>query len=171
MIPPPPLAARPEHPALHQLPSFRHLEVRGDVPERAVEHPTLPPALCPRHRQLGPLYPGSVLACEGGGCQDPDVGVYVHVVLLGVHLEVLEAGGYLVLVVNDVYLVVDDAAGVGDELSADHELVVRVVAERVGQAPVPAGEADPTLDRLKQTPLLPVGDLPHTPDLYDQVEG
>src|SRR5215211_6747559 len=165
------LPARPEHATLDDLSGLRHVEVPGSVAERAVEYLSRSPTLLPDHRDGRALDPGRVLLAEGRGRQHLVVLIHVHVVLLGAHPEAFEPGGYGVLAVHDVDLVVDDATGVCYELSANHELVVRVVAERVGQATVPAGEADPALDRLQQSPLLFVGDLPHAPDLYHQVEG
>ena len=70
----------------------------------------------------------------------------MQIVLLGVHGEVVETGGDRVVVVDDLDGVVDDVAGVRHPLPADHELVLGVVAEAVGHAAVPAGDADAARD-------------------------
>src|SRR5215203_2648558 len=80
------------------------------------------------------------------------------------HAEVFQARGYGVFVVYDIDLVVDDLAGVGHPTAPHHELVVDAVAERVGHAPMPAGEPDPALYGPTQALLLLVRDLPHRPD-------
>ena len=88
-----------------------------------------------------PEIQGMELRAEGGGRQDVVAGVNVHVILLGVHGEIGEARGDRVDVVGDLNGVVDDAAGVGHPLPADHELVVGALAEGVAHAAVPAGKA------------------------------
>src|SRR5215208_897160 len=130
-------SARPEQASLDYLAEFRHVEVPGSVARRAVEHLSGTPALLPGHRYGRALGPGRVPPAEGCGRQHLVMWIYVQVVLLGAHPEVFEPGGYGVLAIHDVDLVLDDTAGVCHELSADHELEVRLVAERVGQAAVP----------------------------------
>ena len=94
----------------------------------------------------------------------------MHVILFRVHAEIREARGDRVRVVDDVHPVVDDVAGVRHPLPADHELVVGVVAERVGHAAVPAGKTGAVLDCGEQTLLLLGADRAHGPDLDDEVE-
>src|SRR5918995_3481610 len=132
-------STRPEHSTFDYLFGLRHVEVFRDVAQGAVEYASFAPLTLPDHGYYVALDPGYVLSREGGGCEDLVGGVDVHVVLLGAHAEVFEARGYGVFVVYDVYLVVDDLAGVGYPLATDHELVVDAVAERVGHAAVPAG--------------------------------
>src|SRR5918998_3126952 len=157
-------SARPEHAAFDYLSGFWHVEVFGYVAQGAVEDASLAPLSLPDDGYYVALDPGYVLSREGGGRQNPVGGIDVHVVLLGVHLEVVEARGYGVFVVNDVDLVVDYLAGVGHPLAAHHELVVDAVAERVGHAAVPACKPEPALYGAAQALLLLVRDLPHRPD-------
>src|ERR671910_1736314 len=132
------LPARPEHAAFDYLSGLRHVEVSCYVAQGAVEHASFAPLSLPDHGDYVALDPGYVLSRESGGREDLVGRVDVHVVLLGVHAEVVETRGYRVFAVYDVYLVVDYFAGVGYPLATDHELVVDAVAERVGHAAVPA---------------------------------
>src|SRR5918994_1046176 len=111
------LPARPEHAAFDYLSGLRHVEVSCYVAQGAVEHTSFAPLTLPDDGYYIALDPGYVLSREGGGCEDLVGGVDVHVVLLGAHAEVFEARGYGVFVVYDVYLVVDDLAGVGYPLA------------------------------------------------------
>ena len=90
-------------------------------------------------------------------------------ILLGVHREIIDARHDRV-VARDVDLVVYDAAGVADELPANHELVLDVVAERVAHTAVPAGTAGAGADGPKQARLLIPFDPGHRPDRHDQVD-
>src|ERR671911_2134478 len=157
-------STRPEHAAFDYLSGLRHVEVFRNVAQGAVEYASFAPLSLPDDGYYVALDPGYVLSREGGGREDLVGRVDVHVVLLGVHVEVFEAGGYGVFVVYDVDFVVDDVAGVGDPLASHHELVVDTLAERVGHAAVPAGEADAALYGPAQSFLLLVRDLPHRPD-------
>src|SRR3712207_4934276 len=71
------LSARPEHAAPYELPNLRHVEVGGDVSQRAIEHPTVTPPLLPSHRYDCALYPGRMIPREGSGRQHLDVRIHV----------------------------------------------------------------------------------------------
>ena len=53
----------------------------------------------------------------------------MHIVLLRFHLEIFDAPGNRVFMVDDVDLVIDDIPRMGYPLAAYHPLVVDVVAE------------------------------------------
>ena len=93
----------------------------------------------------------------------------MHEVLLGVHLEVAQTG-HDRIIADDVHVVVDDAAGVADELPAHHELVLDVVAEGIAHAAVPAGAADPGAHGLQQARLLLDADPRHRPHRNHQLQ-
>src|SRR5215208_4309699 len=59
----------------------------------------------------------------------------------------------------------------GHPLASYHELVVDALAERVGHAAVPAGQADPALYGLAQAFFLLVCYGSHGPDRDYEVEG
>src|SRR5215216_2563642 len=164
-------STRPEHAAFDYLFGLRHVEVFRDVAQGAVEHASFAPLSLPDDGHYVALDPGYVLSRERCRRKDLVGGVDVHVVLLGVHLEVFEARRYGIFVIYDVDFVVDDFAGMGDPLASHHELVVDAVAERVGHAAVPACEPDPALHSTAQTLLLLVRDLPHRPDRDYEVKG
>src|ERR687897_3675927 len=100
-------STRPEHAAFDYLFGLRHVEVFRDVAQGAVEHASFAPLSLPDDGYDVALDPGYVLSRESGGREDLVGGVDVHVVLLGVHAEVVETRGYRVFAVYDVYLVVD----------------------------------------------------------------
>ena len=165
------LLRRPEHPAALDLLRLGHVEVLGHVAQRGVEDAALAVHPLPAHRHGRAVDPGGGLdAGEGRGGQHLVARVHVHVVLLGLHGEVLQAFDDRVVVLRDVDRVVDDAVGVGDPLAADHELVVAVIAEGVAHAAVPASDADAARDGRQQAAALLLGDLAHGPAGHDQAE-
>ena len=93
----------------------------------------------------------------------------MQVVLLGVHAEITQTGRDRVLTIGDLDRVVDDVAGVGDPLPADHELVLGAAAEGVGHPPVPAGNSGPAGNGVEQTAELLLADLALRPDRHDEI--
>ena len=164
-----PRAAQSIPPPLHGG-HLGHVELGHVMADRAEEDRAGAVPARPGHRHLHALGPRGGLRMEHRRRQDVVGGVDVHVVLLGVHPEVREAGRDRALMVDDRHLVVLDAVGVGDELPADHELVVGRDPERVARAAVEAREADAALDGVQQRAQLRLGDLAHRPDRDDQVE-
>jgi hypothetical protein len=71
---------------------------------------------------------------------------------------------------NHVDAVVDDVAGVGHPLPADHEVVGRLTAETVADPAVIAAEPDAALDRCDQVGQLVLGDRAHGYDRHGEVE-
>ena len=163
--------AAQRRPALDDLAGLGDFEIRGDVPERCIEHPPLPVKLLPDDGHDRAHGPGGVLARERGRGQDLDARVDVHEVLLGLHVKArLEAPGDGIGRVGEVDVVVDDAARMGDPLAADHELVLDGGAVGIAQAAVPAGQADAALDGLFEVALLVARDVGHGKDVDDEIE-
>lgn len=67
----------------------------------------------------------------------------MHVVLLGIHLEIGKPGRDRVIMADDFDFVRDDAPGMGDPLSPDHKLVFSVAPEGISQPAVPASPTPP----------------------------
>jgi len=137
----------------------------------AIEHAALAPHALPCHRHHAALDPGGMLTAKGGGGQHLVRRVYVHVVLLGMHVEIAQPGHDGVLRLDDLHIVIDDPARVGHPLAAYHELVLGVVAEGIAHAAVPAGDPDASLDGIEEPLLLLAGDGAHGPRRDHQVQG
>ena len=85
----------------------------------------------------------------------------MQVILFGVHLEVVKAGRYRIVMVRNLNHVVNDVARMGHPLPANHELVLNSIAKCVGRTPMPASEAGSAVDRVQQAAELFVADRAH----------
>ena len=94
----------------------------------------------------------------------------MHVVLLRMHFEGINAPCDGVVRVDDIDFIVHDAARMGHPLAANHPLVGCAVSERIGHAAVPSGNAHTAFDRVQQALLLRLFDGSHRPDRDDQAE-
>ena len=65
----------------------------------------------------------------------------MHVILFGVHPKIRQPLRDGVIVAGDIHCVINDVAGVRHPLTAHHELIVHIVAERVAHRAVPAAHA------------------------------
>ena len=141
------------------------------MPERAEEDPALAVAGLPdlrHHRAFDPL---RMLAGEGRGGEHLHPRVDVQVVLLRPVGEARrDPRHHRIVGPGHVDMVVDDVPRMRHPLAADHELVLRLVAEGVGHAAVIAAEPDPALHRREQVRQLLLADRRHGQDRHDQAE-
>src|SRR5258708_35364570 len=94
--------------------------------------------------------------CRGG--QHFVGGVNVHVVLLRMHAEILDTLRDGVVLLHDLYLVIDDSTGVRDPLPSYHKLIVRVAPESLSPSPVTAGQASP-IPYIMEHALFPLSSV------------
>src|SRR3954451_15317336 len=120
------LAAGPQHSTPDHLACLGHVEVRYHMAERAKEYATFIPVLGPGHWHNGSSDPCCVLAAEGRRGKHFDRWIDMHKILLAMHGEIIQAPGNWVFVVGDINCIVDNIAGMGYPLAADHELIVGV---------------------------------------------
>ncbi len=116
--------------------------------QRRVKYPPLAIAPLPHLGHGHTIDPVGVVATKGGRGQHLVGGIDMHVVLLGMHGEIVDPLGDGIIVISDVDGVVDDIARMSHPLAADHKLVVDTLSERVAHAPVPAGDVDAPQNRL-----------------------
>src|SRR5271165_755757 len=141
------LASRPQHAAPQDLLRLRNGEFGGDMAERAVEDAALPMPALPDDGHHNAGRPRRIFAGKRGGRQNLVRRIDMHVILLG---PVRKSGDALhdrIVGPRDVDAIVDDVAGMGDPLTAAHEVVLDALAERVAHAAVIAGETDAALHR------------------------
>ena len=72
--------------------------------------------------------------------------------------------------IHDIHAVIDDIAGMRDELASGHKLVVRTGTEAITHAAVKAGQAGSSFDRGGQSLALSVRYRAHRDNRYNQVE-
>ena len=147
---------------------LRHVELGRDMAERTVEDAARAMPALPHDRHDDALGPRRVLAGKRRRRKHLVRRVDMHVILLGTIGEARDSLHDRVVGLRDVDPVVDYAAGVGDPLTAAHELVVDAVAKRVAHAAVIAGETDAALHRRGQVLHLFLFDLRHRDDRHDQ---
>lgn len=111
-----------------------------------IEHTALSIVLFPDDRHHRPFYPRCVFTGICGGRKDLDTRVHMHVILFGSHMEVLEALGDRILVVDDVHVIVYHIARMSNPLAAHHELEFGIVSKGISRSSVPSCEADSILD-------------------------
>ena len=95
----------------------------------------------------------------------------MHIILLGAHIKVVEAGRNRMTTVGDVDAVIDDVAGMRHPLPADHKLIFGVIAKGIGHAAVPAADVYPTFaDGIQQGRFLLAADAAHRVDRDHQID-
>src|SRR5215218_11019957 len=125
------------------------------MPKGAVEDPPLAIPALPHDRHHHVLGPVGMLARERRCGQDLVRRIDVHVVLLGMVIEVPDPLHDWIVRSGDVHAVVDDVTGMSDPLAAAHELVLDGLAESVAHTTVVAGKTDTATDgRREITQLL-----------------
>jgi hypothetical protein len=96
-----------------------------------------------------------MLAAEGRGSQHFVRGINMHIVLLRKHIEILQTLDNGILRCGDVDAVRNDIPGMRNPLPAGHELIFRIVAERIAHATMPPGDIGSIQNRVAQTPTAP----------------
>lgn len=148
------------------------IEIFGGVAGGAVKDATAAEATFPDDRHDGTFDPLATIVIAGE-CRSGDhivAGIHVHVVLLGVDGKIGDIADDGVVGFNNVDRVGDLAAGVSDEVTADHELKVSIGAERVAEAAMPASDACAGADGGEEVVGLLRGYRAHGPNEDDEVE-
>lgn len=148
------LARCPGQAAFDDRPRLGDVEVLCDMAHGGVEHAPGSPMARPDYGHRGAGDPGRVDARERRRRQDIVAWVDVHVVLHGAHAEVRQPRCDRVVMIDDVHVVVNDVVRVRHLLTAHHELVGDVVAERVGHSAVPTRETNARFDGREQPAFL-----------------
>src|SRR5579859_6563028 len=164
------LATSPQHAPLYHLLGLRNLQISYDMSERAIEDTTIPPALFPGDRHHTSRNPGGMFATEGCGCQYLIQRINVHVILFRVHAKVAQASCDGVIMVDNMDVVIDASAGMGNPLPTYHELILGIVAKRVSHTPMPTSNSNTTLDSFEQSFFLLFRNCSHCPDGHNQVK-
>ena len=110
----------------------------------------------------------ALASLECRGRQHFVAGVGVHIVLLGVHSEIVEPSDDGV-VRDNMDGVVDNIIGMCHPLAANHELVVNIVAEGITHATVPTSDTDTRGNRVEQTLFLVALNSAIRPRRHDQI--
>src|ERR1700683_5257405 len=101
----------------------------------------------PGDRHFRARHPESVFSGESGGCKHLVIRIDVHVILFRSVIKIAQSGCNWIGMVYDIHAVIDDIAGMRDELASVHKLVVRTGTEAITHAAVKAGQAGSSFDR------------------------
>src|SRR4030042_7194567 len=99
-----------------------------------IKDPSLSIEFLPCDRHNIPSYPAGTFIIEGSCGKYLYIGINMHKILFGMHIKIIQPFSDRILVIYNIYPVIDYSAGMSDPLTPNHELVFGIIPERIPQA-------------------------------------